>query len=702
MLQIEHKHIARSRLAVNFCAITVALVGIVSLPAATTGFSLWNTPLRSGTCLVYIALGIGLLLLNRRPVKQNTRRIVTILSAFSFVVGCLGLCEYFFGSYLYAWPPLLDFIKAVTHPNSVAPTPLSAAALSSLAAIGVLLGTWPTLKTRRAAQYLGVFIAALSMVPVLGYTFHLNVFIGGANDAAISLTAAVAYYLLGAALVFLHPVDGPVAVVLRSSIGGSMARRLFPVLFVVPLLGFVATSQHSGHDLSLVFLLLLINFGLPVLIWALATTLEEAEEEKKRAFQHIEALNHELNSQVMELVHAKDQATAAVKTRSQFVANVSHELRTPLSGIIGVAELLQDTRLDQNQKELLGIVQDSSRALLNIINDILDFSKMEAHKMQLERIDFELVKTVDSVTRSLRNKATDKKLQLTTHVASDVPRTVKGDNARLRQVLSNLIDNAIKFTEQGKVTVDVTVNDAYEDKVVLRFAVTDTGIGITPETVDKLFQPFVQADGSFTRKYGGTGLGLSICKTLVELMGGQMGVLSASEQGSTFWFEIPFQKAAANLAQHPAHPLASPVRREAVVLIAEDNEVNAKISVMQLRKLGYETEVVTSGREAVEKARQTHYALVLMDVQMPDKDGFEATREIRDSEKNTGYHVPIVAMTAHAMQGDRERCLNAGMDDHLTKPVNLDALRDITERWILEDPTLPSGAQVIPFRQRSG
>lgn len=692
MLQIEHKHIARTRLAVDFCALAVALIGLISLIAVMSGSgngtAIWSVPLHSGA-LIYVALGVALLVLNRRPVKQAGRRLVKVLSVFSFVLGCWGICENFFAPYLYEWPP------------ANAPMPLSVSALASLSAFSVLIAGWPTFKTRRAAQYLGVLIAALSMVPILGYTFRLSIFVDSINTP-ISLAAAVAYYLLGAALVGLHPIHGPVAVVLRSSIGGSMARRIFPVLFLVPLLGFFATSQRSEHDLSLVLLLLLINFGLPVLIWALATTLEEAEEEKKRAFQHIEALNHELNSQVLELVQAKDQSTAAVKTRSQFVANVSHELRTPLSGIIGVAELLQDTRLDQNQKELLSIVQDSSRALLSIINDILDFSKMEAQKMHLEKIDFELVKTIDSVTRSLRCKATDRKLQLVTRIASDVPRTVKGDSAHLRQVLSNLIDNAIKFTEQGKVTVDVTVNDAYEDKVVLRFAVTDTGIGIATETFDKLFQPFAQADGSFTRKYGGTGLGLSICKTLVELMGGQLGVLSAADQGSTFWFEIPFQKASANLAQHPVHPLSSPVHREAVVLIAEDNEVNAKITIMQLKKLGYEAEIVKSGQEAVERAHQSHYALVLMDIQMPDKDGFEATGEIREFEKNTGYHVPIVAMTAHAMQGDRERCLNAGMDDYLTKPVSMDALRAMTERWILEDPSLPSGAQVIPFRQRSG
>lgn len=679
-------------------------IGLLSLAAWITGA--WDAlsllvPVRPGTAVVYVLTGACLLLLNRRPVQRMHRRLVTVLALVGFFVGLCGLIENALLPYSYKWPELADFIAAMTHAGSSTTMPLSSAALTLLTSVGLLMAAWPRIDTRRATQYLGVLIAALSMVPVLGYTYGLNIFMGGQMESQISLFAAVAYYLLGAALILLHPVDGPVAVVLRSSIGGSMSRRLFPVLLLVPIIGFVATTVR-GHDLALVLLLLLLNFGLPVLIWALSTTLEDAEGDKKRAFQHIESLNHELNSQVVELLAAKDQATEAVKTRSQFVANVSHELRTPLSGIIGVAELLQDTKLDQNQRELLGIVQDSSKALLNIINDILDFSKMEAQKLQLEKIDFELAKTVDSVSRSLRNKAADKKLQLHTRIASDVPRSVKGDSARLRQVLSNLIDNAIKFTEQGKVTVDVTLNNAYEDKVVIRFAVTDTGIGIAPETVDKLFQPFVQADGSFTRKYGGTGLGLSICKTLVELMGGELGVLSATGQGSTFWFEIPFDVASTNLAQHPAHPLAQSVQQEGVVLIAEDNEVNAKITTMQLRKLGYETEVATTGREAIEHARSKRYSLILMDVQMPDKDGFEATRDIRDFEKNTGYHVPIVAMTAHAMQGDRERCLNAGMDDYITKPVSLESLRDITERWIFDDMAGSANAQIIPFRQKSG
>ena len=385
-----------------------------------------------------------------------------------------------------------------------------------------------------------------------------------------------------------------------------------------------------------------------------------------------------------ELRRARIAAEASTQAKSAFLANMSHEIRTPLNGILGFTNLTLETKLDAEQRENLETVEYSARSLLRIISDILDFSKIEADRLDLESAPFSLRECLENAAGTVLASARQKQLVFSWTVSPGTPDSLLGDEIRLRQILLNVMGNAVKFTSEGSVTTEVSGVSFEGCGVELEFAVSDTGIGVPPEKQRFIFEPFRQAEGYMTRKYGGTGLGLAIVKRLLDLVGGRIWVESKEGVGSTFYFTVPFllshkplapRDAPEALNEGPVSPL-SPL----LILVAEDNDVSRLLAVRLLAQQGHKVTEARTGREALTFWAPGTFDLILMDVQMPDMNGFETTAEIRERERLTGEHIWIIALTAHAIKGDRERCLNAGMDDYLTKPIQPDELRAAIRR----------------------
>jgi len=384
------------------------------------------------------------------------------------------------------------------------------------------------------------------------------------------------------------------------------------------------------------------------------------------------------------LSDARDAAEAASRTKGRFLATMSHEIRTPMNAVLGTAGLLIDSGLTDDQRDLARTIQGSGETLLELLDGVLDFSQLESGDVAMAPEDFVLSVLLDEVLKPLRARASDKGLRLNLEIGPGVPAAVHGDPARVKQVLGHLVNNAVKFTASGHALVSVRCDARQGADVTLTFTVQDTGVGVASEHQHCLFDAFTQADSSFTRAYDGLGLGLGLALShrIVEAMGGEIGFASNPIIGSTFWFSLPLQERSITHmpTQLPLSPERRPAGVEARILVAEDNMVNQKLMSRMLEKLGYPFDLAENGALAVSAFDTMPYDLVLMDCHMPEMDGFEATEKIRELEP-AGVHTPIIAVTANVMKGDRERCLAAGMDDYLPKPITLEMLSAALARW---------------------
>lgn len=422
----------------------------------------------------------------------------------------------------------------------------------------------------------------------------------------------------------------------------------------------------------------LLTVSIPIIIIVLIASIVLVKKEVERKTHDLAKTNQELQLQ-------KEIAEAASITKSQFLANMSHEIRTPMNGLMGMMQLLEMTKLTDEQKEYIQFCRTSSDILLNVINDILDYSKIEAGMMKLEKTPIDIRKVIGEVAGLYRISALDKGLKMEFSIESGVPAKLIGDAFRLRQITSNLIGNAVKFTNKGRIDVVVEKVEEYNDgKVKLRFLVKDTGIGIPPDKIGILFKSFSQADNSNTRKYGGTGLGLAICKGLIEKMGGEVWVESKEGEGSSFYFTCILDLADrldSSLGISDSIRIEPEAEKELKLLIAEDNAISRMVMKRFAEGKGWKATIVEDGKAVVDLYQLENFDVILMDIQMPNMDGYTATGIIRQLEAKTNKHTPIIAMTAYALKGDREKCLEAGMDDYIAKPIGIEEFYNVVEKW---------------------